>query len=121
MEQRRVSAIITAFNGEAFIAAAIESVLGQTRPADEIVVVDDGSTDDTAAIVERFHSRGVRLVRQENRGPSEARNRGIAETTGNLIAFLDCDDLWVPAKTERQIEHLLDHPAVGPLTSDPAW
>ena len=121
MEQARVSAIITAFNGEPFIAAAIESVLGQTRPVDEIVVVDDGSTDGTAAIVERYRSRGVRLVCQENRGISEARNRGIAETTGNLIAFLDCDDLWVPEKSERQIQHLLDKPEVGLITCDPWW
>src|SRR6266851_2397170 len=121
MEQPRVSAIITAFNGEAFIAPAIESVLGQTRPVDEIVVVDDGSTDGTAAIVERYRSQGVRLVRQENRGCSEARNRGIAETTGSLIAFLDCDDLWVSEKTERQIEHLLGHPEVGLVTCDPWW
>ncbi len=121
MEQPRVSAIITAFNGEAFIAPAIESVLGQTRPVDEIVVVDDGSTDRTAAIVERYRSQGVRLVRQENRGCSEARNRGIAETTGSLIAFLDCDDLWVSEKTERQMEHLLGHPEVGLVTCDPWW
>lgn len=121
MEQARVSAIITAFNGEPFIAAAIESVLGQTRPLDEIVVVDDGSTDRTPAIVERYCSRGVCLVRQENRGISEARNRGIAETTGNLIAFLDCDDLWAPEKTEQQARQLIDHPEVGLVTCDTWW
>jgi len=121
MEQARVSAIVTAFNGEPFIAAAIESVLGQTRPLDEIVVVDDGSTDRTPAIVERYRSRGVRLVRQENRGSSEARNRGIAETRGSLIAFLDCDDLWAPEKTEQQAQQLIDHPEVGLVTCDTWW
>lgn len=119
--QPRVSGIITAYNGEAYVADAIESVLSQTRPVDELVVIDDGSTDQTAEIVERYRSRGVRLVKQENRGLARARNRGITETTGDLIAFLDCDDLWVPDKTKLQVQHLVENPNVGLVTCDVWW
>src|SRR5258708_140756 len=106
----RVSAIVTAYNGGPVIWKANESHLPPTRPVDEVVVIDDGSTDDTAAIVERYAKRGVRLVRQQNRGLPAARNRGIQETTGELIAFLDCDDIWLPEKTDFQIRYLADHP-----------
>jgi glycosyltransferase involved in cell wall biosynthesis len=115
-----VSAIIPAYNGEAFVADAIESVLTQTLPMSEIVVIDDGSIDGTAAVVERYASKGVRCIRQENRGPSAARNRGIAETTEELIAFLDCDDTWLPEKTALQVEYLMAHPKVG-LVGGQAW
>src|SRR5216684_1094167 len=101
----RVSAIIPAYNGEAFVADAIESVLAQTFPVSEIVVVDDGSTDQTAEVVERYASKGVRCIRQKNQGPTAARNRGIVQTTGELLAFLDCDDIWLPEKTALQVEY----------------
>jgi len=117
----RVSAIVTAYNGGQFIRDALESILAQTRPVDEVVVIDDGSTDDTAPIVERYAERGVRLVRQENRGLPEARNRGIRETTGELIAFLDCDDMWLPEKTKIQVDYLADHPQVGLATCLTSW
>jgi glycosyltransferase involved in cell wall biosynthesis len=117
----RVSAIVTAYNGEPFIRDAIESILAQTRPVDEVVVIDDGSTDGTAAIVERYTEKGVRLVRQQNRGLPEARNRGIQETTGELITFLDCDDIWLPEKTELQIRYLADHPRMGLATGLTWW
>ncbi len=117
----RVSAVVTAYNGGPFIRDAIESILAQTRPVDEVVVIDDGSTDDTAAIVERYAGKGVRLVRQENRGLPEARNRGIQETTGELIAFLDCDDMWLPEKTELQMRYLADHPQIGLATGLTSW
>src|SRR3982074_2664398 len=106
----RVSVILPAYNGARFIVAAIESVLAQTRPVDEFVVIDDGSTDDPAKIVDRFRPRGVRLIRQENLGVIGARNRGISETTGELIAFIDQDDAWLPGKTELQIKYLTSHP-----------
>lgn len=114
----RISAIITAYNCQAYIGDAIESVLSQTRRPDEIVVVDDGSTDGTAAIVRTYAADGVRHVHQENGGPSAARNRGIAETTGELICFLDGDDLWLPEKTSRQAAFLMAHPQVGMVTCD---
>jgi glycosyltransferase involved in cell wall biosynthesis len=119
--QPRVSGIITAYNGEAYVAEAIDSVLSQTRPVDELLVIDDGSTDRTAEIVEGYRSRGVRLVKQENRGLARARNRGIAETTGDLIAFLDCDDLWLPEKNGLQVQHLVENPSVGLVTCDVLW
>jgi glycosyltransferase involved in cell wall biosynthesis len=97
-----VSVIIPAYNAAATIAAAIESVLAQTRAPDEIIVVDDGSKDDTAAVVERF-GPGVRLIRQANAGCGQARNTGARESRGTWLAFLDADDLWLPTKLERQI------------------
>jgi cellulose synthase/poly-beta-1,6-N-acetylglucosamine synthase-like glycosyltransferase len=97
-----VSAIIPAYNAAATIAAAIESVLAQTRLPDEIIVVDDGSKDETAAIAGRF-GPAVRLVRQANAGCGQARNTGARESCGDWLAFLDADDLWLPTKLERQI------------------
>ncbi|MBM3777386.1 MAG: glycosyltransferase [Acidimicrobiia bacterium] len=94
-----ISAVITTFNQARFIGRTIESVLGQTRAPDEVVVVDDGSADDTPLEVERFGSR-VRLIRQANRGVAGARNRGVAEAKGDLVALLDGDDEWLPTKLE---------------------
>lgn len=114
----RISAILPAYNAGRFIRDALESVLAQTRRPDEIVVVDDGSTDDTAQVVARYMSYGVRYIHQSNRGPGAARNRGIRETTGELIAFLDADDLWLPTKTERQAAYLAAHPEVALVSCD---
>jgi GT2 family glycosyltransferase len=114
----RVSAVITTYNYERYVAAAIESVLGQTVPPDEVVVVDDGSTDGTAAVVAGYAGRGVRYIHQANAGAGAARNRGIRETRGELIAFLDADDCWLPDKLERQLAHLRRYPAVGLVTGD---
>jgi glycosyltransferase involved in cell wall biosynthesis len=111
-----VSAIITTYNYERFIAAAIESVLGQTRPPDEVVVVDDGSTDGTAAIVARYAARGVRYVYRANGGAGAARNTGLRETRGTLVTFLDADDRWLPDKLARQLAHLARYPTAGLVT-----
>ena len=89
----RISVVIDTFEQAAFVAEAVESVLEQRRPADEIVVVDDGSSDDTPAVLARYADR-VRVVRQENRGQAGALNRGLAETSGDWVAFLDGDDRW---------------------------
>lgn len=102
-----VSVIIPAYNAAATIAAAIKSVLAQTRAPDEIIVVDDGSKDDTGAVVERF-GPGVRLIRQINAGCGQARNTGARESRGTWLAFLDADDLWLPTKLERQIPETAD-------------
>jgi glycosyltransferase involved in cell wall biosynthesis len=91
----RVSAVIPTYNRGPLIARAIESVLGQTRPPDEIVVVDDGSADDTAERVRPYLDR-IRYVRQANAGSSAARNRGVHEASHPWIAFLDSDDHWRP-------------------------
>ena len=117
----RVSAVISAYNCAAYVEDAIVSVLAQTRPVDEIIVVDDGSTDDTAARVARFGDRGVRYIHQENRGSGAARNRGVAAASGDVLAFLDCDDLWLPHKTEIQLRYLETHPEVALVGGDSWW
>ncbi|MDQ3704900.1 MAG: glycosyltransferase [Chloroflexota bacterium] len=114
--QTTVSAIITTYNYGRFIAGAIDSVLNQTRRPDEVVVVDDGSTDDTASIVAGYESHGVRYIYQPNAGAGAARNMGIQATSGKLIAFLDADDRWLPNKLELQLAHLRRHPTAGLIT-----
>ncbi len=99
---RSVAAIIPVYNGAAFVADAIESVLAQTHPVAECIVVDDGSTDATPDVVGRFGAP-VRLIRQANAGVASARNRGATEATAERVAFLDADDAWTPRKLERQL------------------
>jgi glycosyltransferase involved in cell wall biosynthesis len=94
--------VIPVFNGERFLREAIDSVLGQTYPAVELLVVDDGSTDGTCSTVEEFGGR-VRYLWQPNSGPAAARNAGIAAGTGAFVSFLDSDDCWHPEKLARQI------------------
>lgn len=107
-----ISVIIPVYNGAAFIAAALESVLGQTYQSWEMIVVDDGSTDDTASVVHQFSDR-VRYLYQPNRGPAAARNTGMAAAKGELIAFLDHDDQWTPDKLTVQANYLQQNPQVG--------
>ncbi len=107
-----ISVVIPTYNYGRFIGEAMESVLDQTLTPGEIVVVDDGSTDETEAVVREFGER-VRYVRQENRGVSEARNRGVAETTGEWIAFLDADDTWEPTKLETQAARFAADEKIG--------
>ena len=110
MTEPRVSAIITAYNSEAFIADAIASVLHQSRPVDEILVVDDGSTDRTREIVDGYKTQGVSYHFQENSGAGAARNLGIERCTGDFVAFLDADDAWLEDKNRLQAEYLAAHP-----------
>lgn len=98
-----VSVIIPSYNYGRFIAEAIGSALGQSLAPKEIIVIDDGSADYTAEVVAGFGD-AVRYIRQENAGVCVARNRGVAESTGGLIAFLDADDFWEPTKLEKQAE-----------------
>lgn len=94
----RISAVIPCYNSEAYLGQAIESALAQSRPLHEIIVVDDGSTDGTCAVAARYP---VRLLRTgANSGPSVARNVGIAAASGDVIAFLDADDWWLPGHCE---------------------
>ena len=102
-----ISVIIPAYNAGEHIGRAIESVLAQSMPADEIIVIDDGSTDNTRDEVEKFGNKAT-YIHQENAGASVARNTGIAAATGEWVAFLDADDEWVPEMLETQTE-LLGH------------
>jgi glycosyltransferase involved in cell wall biosynthesis len=108
----RVSTIIPAFNAERTIAQAIESALAQRYDRHEIVVVNDGSTDATAGILERYRGR-LRIVNQENRGASAARNAGIAHSNGEYLAFLDSDDLFLPEKLAVMTAALARHPGAS--------
>jgi glycosyltransferase involved in cell wall biosynthesis len=106
-----VSVVIPAWNAERFIAQAIGSVLDQTAPPGEIVVVDDGSTDATAAIAGSIGAL-VRVVRRPHEGPGATRNAGVAASSGRYLAFLDADDLWLPPKLERQLAVLETQPSI---------
>jgi glycosyltransferase involved in cell wall biosynthesis len=108
----KISVVIAAYNASTTIERAVRSVLAQTRPAEETIVVDDGSTDGTADIARRFGSE-VRLIVQPNGGTSIARNRGIEVATGEWIAFLDADDEWLPEKLKLQDELFCAHPDLG--------
>jgi glycosyltransferase involved in cell wall biosynthesis len=115
MSEPTVSVIIPAYRAAATIGRALDSVLSQTRPPDEIVVVDDGSPDDLAAALEPYGAATI-LLRKPNGGTASARNLGIDRTRGDLIAFLDSDDFWEPIKLERQVAAFREHPGLG-LTS----
>ncbi len=104
-----ISLVITCFNHAGFLADAIESALSQERPFDEIIVVDDGSTDGSAAVAE--HYPGVRCLRQLNRGLAAARNRGLEEASGSFIVFLDADDRLTAAAVRAGLDCFRDHPA----------
>jgi glycosyltransferase involved in cell wall biosynthesis len=100
-----VSVIIPTFNRAGVVTRAIDSVLGQTYRPVEVVIVDDGSTDETPEVLKNYGNAIVSVV-QDNAGPSAARNRGLRESRGDLIAFLDSDDLWLATKLERQVDLL---------------
>jgi glycosyltransferase involved in cell wall biosynthesis len=105
----RISAVIPAYNYGRYLGRAIESVLAQTRPVDEVIVIDDGSTDDTAAVAASFGQR-VRYIYKENRGLSAARNTGIRAAQGDWLAFLDADDCWRADKIQLQMESVERNP-----------
>jgi glycosyltransferase involved in cell wall biosynthesis len=104
-----ISVIIPTYNSASYAVMAVESVLAQTFVDTEIIVVDDGSTDATESAMGRF-GPPVRFLKQANSGVSSARNRGIAESRGRYIAFLDADDTWCPNKIERQLAALAKEP-----------
>jgi len=110
-EDPLVSIIIPVYNGARYLRAALESVFAQTYRPFEVIVVDDGSVDDSGVIAQSFPE--VRYIRQENQGVAAARNNGIDLARGEFFAFLDQDDLWTPEKLRLQIGHLLSHPDLG--------
>jgi glycosyltransferase involved in cell wall biosynthesis len=108
----QVSVIIPCYNYGRFVGDAVESVLAQTLSPHEVIVVDDGSTDETARVLARFGER-IRVVYQKNQGVATARNAGVAHATGDLFAFLDADDVWLPAKLEKQVRRFAGEPDLG--------
>jgi len=112
MKEPLVSVIIPNYNYGRFLEESIGSALNQTYPNVEVIVVDDGSTDDSVDVANSFNDR-IRFISQENAGVSAARNRGIAESRGEVIAFLDSDDVWLPEKLEKQMRILEKDPDVG--------
>jgi len=113
-----ISVIIPTYNRAESLSQAIESVLAQTRPPADIIIVDDGSTDETAA---RLGAYPVRVLTQENAGVSAARNRGIEASSGDYIALLDSDDAWMPEKLERQMAMFSAHPDARLCHTDEVW
>ena len=107
-----VSVVIPTFNYGRFIAGAINSVLAQTYPIAEIIVVDDGSTDDTEKVVASFGDK-VKYIKQKNGGVCAARNTGVKNSSGELIAFLDADDIWLSEKIEKQVAKFQDDTQIG--------
>jgi glycosyltransferase involved in cell wall biosynthesis len=112
---KTVSVIIPTYNCGEYIVEAIDSILNQTYKNYEIIVVDDGSTDETKKRLEKYNNKEITYIYQENKGISVARNRGIKASTGELIAFLDADDMWLPEKLERQINIFKNFPQTGLL------
>lgn len=115
----RVSVIIPVYNGARYLGAALTSVYQQAYQPLEIIVVDDGSTDDTAAVSHQSAQSATPLhyVYQLNAGPAVARNRGVALAQGDLLAFLDADDWWHPEKLQRQVALMAQQPALGYVLS----
>jgi glycosyltransferase involved in cell wall biosynthesis len=109
-----ISVIVPVFNGEKYLAETIKSILAQTYQPLEIIVVDDGSTDNSRNISQSF--KEIKYVYQENAGPAFARNRGLREAQGDYFAFLDADDLWVPNKLELQIDAFQKNPEYDLVT-----
>jgi glycosyltransferase involved in cell wall biosynthesis len=109
----KVSVIVPVYKVEKYIGAAVESVLQQTYKEFELLIIDDGSPDKSVEICQQFTDSRIKILRQENRGLAGARNTGIRHAQGEYLAFLDSDDLWLPEKLEKHIEHLENSPSVG--------
>jgi len=112
-----INVIIPSFNSARFVVQAVQSALNQTYSPVEIIVIDDGSNDNTRVVLGPFFDR-IRYIYQSNAGLSKARNRGIKEARGDLIAFLDADDQWLPEKLTKQWNYLKANPAVGLIHTD---
>jgi glycosyltransferase involved in cell wall biosynthesis len=111
MSDPPVSVIVPVYNGERFLARALESIFAQQLQPAEVIVVDDGSTDGTARVARSF--AGAEYIYQPNQGTGAACNAALARARGEFIAFLDHDDLWTPDKLRVQIDYMLGRPPVG--------
>lgn len=109
----KISVVIPVYNVEKYIVSAVQSVLAQTYSDFELLIVDDGSPDRSIDLCRQFSDPRIKLLRQANRGPAAARNLGIQHASGDYIAFLDGDDIWLPNKLEAHVAHLERCPQVG--------
>jgi glycosyltransferase involved in cell wall biosynthesis len=109
----RVSVVIPLYNKARYVRRALDSITAQTFTDFEVIVVDDGSTDESASVVESYDDARFRIVRQENAGPGAARNRGATEASGEMLAFLDADDEWLPRYLEASVRLLDETGAVA--------
>ena len=118
----KISAVIPTYNNAAFIEEAIDSILAQSHPVDEIIVVDDGSSDHSETLVKAIAQKSDKLtyIKQQNQGPSSARNRGIEVASGDWIAFLDADDRWPADKIALQLAALEREPSLQLIAGDMA-
>ena len=115
-----VSVVVPAYNAERTIGASLASIAAQTVTELEVIVVDDGSTDDTVRVAQAAGSRDLRVICQANAGHAAARNTGICAARGRYVAFLDADDLWLPDKLQRQIDEIQRNPKMRALQTGAA-
>ncbi|MGB3902114.1 MAG: glycosyltransferase family A protein, partial [Bacteroidales bacterium] len=105
-----VSIIIPVYNGEKYISDTIQSVIDQTYKNWELIIVDDGSTDNTAEIVKQFNDSRISYIKKNNTGVSDTRNVGAMISKGEILCFLDADDIWLPENLEKKVEKLITEP-----------
>lgn len=110
---KKVSVIIPVYNAEKYVAATIKSVLSQTYENFEIIIVDDGSPDNSIEVCKLFKDSRIKIIRQKNKGLAGARNTGIRHAQGDYLAFIDADDMWLPEKLEKHVLHLDNSSKVG--------
>lgn len=108
-----ISIVMPAYNAEKYIKAAVDSVLNQSFSDFELIVADDGSTDDTGAIIKGYNDPRIKYLYQKNAGASKARNLGIINSRGKYVAFLDADDVWMPFKLMKQVYKFAQNPELG--------
>lgn len=116
----QISVVIPVYNREQTIGRAIDSVLAQELCPEEVIVIDDGSTDGTPEILNSYHHK-IQVIRQENMGVSAARNRGVEHAGEKWIAFLDSDDEWMPDKLQKQMSYIEQHPDTRILQTEERW
>lgn len=113
MVDNSISTIMSVYNGEEFIAEAVESVFNQTLASAEIIIIDDGSNDNTLEILSKYQSNpNLIIISQENRGASYSQNKAINMATGKYLNFIDADDLWHLDKNRQQLDYLIIHPEI---------
>jgi glycosyltransferase involved in cell wall biosynthesis len=120
MEKNFISIVIPTYNRASFLKEAIDSVLSQTYRNFELIVVDDGSTDETPKLLSSYGEK-IKVIKKANKGPSAARNRGIKAAKGGWIAFLDSDDVWKPGKLEKQVQFIKDNPEIKICQTEEIW